>query len=138
MPYATLQDLIDRFGAEELIGLTDRSGAGVPDAVVIGRALDDAGQIIDSYLGSRYTVPLNPVDPVVSLWACDIARFLLYKSEVPDAVKFRNSNAMKALAAAQDGSLTLQAGGVDAAVISDTVQLSSSPRIFRSDRMGGF
>ena len=138
MAYATLQDLIDRFGDDELTGLTDRAGAGVPDAVVIGRALDDAGQIIDTYLGSRYTVPLNPVDPIVTVWACDIARFLLYKSDVSDAVKARYATAMKSLAMAQDGSLTLQTAGVDATPVSDTVQLASSPRMFRTERMGGF
>jgi phage gp36-like protein len=136
--YATLQDLIDRFGVDELTGLTDRAGTGAPDAVVIGRALDDAAQIIDSYLGSRYIVPLNPIDPVVSLWACDIARFLLYKSEVSDAVKARYGNAMKALGLAQDGALALQAGGIDAAVVSDTVQVASAPRTFRAGQMGGF
>ena len=138
MAYATLQDLVDRFGADELTVLTDRNDAGVPDAVVVGRALDDAGQIIDSYLGSRYTVPLNPVDPVVMLWACDIARFLLYKSDVSDTVKGRYATAIKMLGLAQAGSLTLQANGVDAITLSDSVQLSGPPRVFRSDRMGGF
>ena len=142
MPYATLQDLIDRFGADELTALTDRSGTGVPDEVVVGRALEDAGQMIDSYLGSRYAVPLNPVDPVVVLWASDIARFLLYKSDVSDAVKARYATATKMLAQAQSGSLTLQAGGIDAITLSDTVQISGAPRIFGSGpgtgKFGGF
>ena len=138
MAYATLQDLVDRFGADELTALTDRTDVGTPDAVVVGRALDDAGQIIDSYLASRYAVPLNPVDAVVVLWTCDIARCLLYKSDVSDAVKARYATAIKMLVSAQAGALTLQANGTDAVTLSDTVQLSGSPRVFRTDRMGGF
>ena len=138
MAYATLQDLVDRFGAEELTLIADRTGAGVLDTVAVGRALDDAGQIIDSYLGSRYAVPLNPVDPIVTLWACDITRFLLNKSDVSDAVKARYATAIKMLGLAQSGALTLQANGTDAVTLSDTVQLAGSPRVFRTDRMGGF
>lgn len=138
MPYATLQDLIDRFGVDELTALTDRTGMGEPDQAVIGRALDDAGRIIDSHLGSRYTVPLDPVDAVVQLWACDIARFLLYKSEVSDAVKARYQAALKALVQAQDGSITLQAGGVAAQPSSDAVQFAGDDRFFDHDSLKVF
>ena len=138
MAYAVAQDLIDRFGVDELTALTDRTGTGEPDLVVIGRALDDAGRIIDSHLGSRYAVPLNPVDAVVQLWACDIARFLLYKSEVSDTVKARYSTALKALVQAQDGSLTLQAGGVTAQPASDSVQFAGDDRFFDRDSLKVF
>ncbi|BAE50574.1 gp436 family protein [Paramagnetospirillum magneticum] len=138
MPYATLQDLTDRYGVDELTALTDRTGTGEPDPVVIGRALDDAGRIIESHLGSRYGLPLNPVDPVVQLWACDIARFLLYKSEVSDAVKARYASALKALVQAQDGSITLQAGGVVARPASDSVQFAGDDRFFDRDSLKVF
>lgn len=54
--------------------------------VVIDTALGDADQVIDGYLRMRkptpYTVPLNPVPGIVSVWARWIARYLLHKDRI--------------------------------------------------------
>src|SRR5690242_15856794 len=54
--------------------------------VHIENALADADGVIDGYLRSRkptpYTVPLDPVPDVVSVWARWIARYLMHKDRV--------------------------------------------------------
>lgn len=54
--------------------------------VHIEQALADADGVIDGYLRSRkptpYTVPLDPVPDVISVWARWIARYLMHKDRV--------------------------------------------------------
>ena len=80
MTYATQQDLVDRFGAEELIQLTDRDNvpATTIDETVVGKALIDADALIDSYVGKQYALPLATTPPILVRYAADIARFYLY------------------------------------------------------------
>lgn len=80
MPYATQQDLVDRFGEEELIQLTDRTNIPVStlDPVVVGRALNDASAFIDSYLTKVVKLPLVAVPEVLVKTASDIARYYLH------------------------------------------------------------
>jgi phage gp36-like protein len=80
MPYATLQDLIDRYGEDELIERTDRLDppAGVIDVAIANQALADADAEIDGYLQSRYQLPLANPPAVLKLAACKIARHNLY------------------------------------------------------------
>ena len=74
MGYATQQDLVERFGEEELIQLTDREHAQLIVADVIDRALSDADAEIDSYLGVRYTLPLVSIPVLLVGVAANIAR----------------------------------------------------------------
>jgi phage gp36-like protein len=87
MPYITLSDLNARYGADEIIKLADRDGDSIPDAEVIAAAIDDAGALIDSYLATRYALPLNPVPSALVRLACSIARYHLYDDKPADKVK---------------------------------------------------
>lgn len=138
MAYAVLQDLINRFGMAEMTGLTDSTGSGQPDAEVIGLALDDATQQIDSYLAGRYQLPLNPVPAPATRWCCHIARFYLYKNEVPDVVKTNYSTSITELKLAQAGSLTLEAVAVPTATNTDAVELAGPDRLFTSNNLRRF
>ncbi|HYH17505.1 MAG TPA: DUF1320 domain-containing protein [Azospirillum sp.] len=116
MSYATLQDLIDRFGADELVQLTDR--AAVPteaiDEVVVGRALDDARRLIDGYVGGRYRLPLAPVPDLVRRIACDLARYFLHSNKPTELVKDSYKEAVRLLEKVAAGTVTLQAAGLEA------------------------
>lgn len=80
MTYVTQQDLIDRFGELELVQLTDRVNIPVStiDPVVVGRALDDASALIDSYLAKKVKLPLAVVPVKLVKTAADIARYYLH------------------------------------------------------------
>lgn len=83
--YCIRDDMVSRFGIEELAELTDRDGsAGVSGIVdnVLNRAIDDAGATIDGYLGGRYDLPLAVVPRVLTRTACDLARYYLYDEQL--------------------------------------------------------
>lgn len=107
MTYATLSDLIDRFGAEELTQLTDRDGVGDLGQAVIDQALADAGAVIDGYLAGRYTLPLTPVPAILVGYACDLARERLYKDAATETVIRRADDARRFLALVGQGKLFL-------------------------------
>lgn len=121
--YATLADLVDRFGQSEIQQLTDRTRSGTPDAEVVGQALADAVAEIDSYVLGRYPQALDPVPPILTRIACDIARYQLYAKRpngASDDVRNRYLDVRRMLESIQrgdvqlgmpDGEVAQQAGG---------------------------
>jgi hypothetical protein len=57
-PYITQQGLEDRFGREFLLRVTDPTGTGEVDQGKVNRAIGDATELVNSYLGKRYTLPV--------------------------------------------------------------------------------
>lgn len=88
MSYATVEQVIERHGAEAVLLLADRDGDGAADAgfppaasLVLERALSDAAAEIDTYLAAKYDLPLfsPPASPpeVLTRLAVDIAVYRL-------------------------------------------------------------
>jgi phage gp36-like protein len=135
--YATLADMVARFGEEQLVQLTDRNRSGVVDAVVIDQALTDASAVVDGYLSGRYEIPLTPVPPILVGYTCDLARYNLY----PDAelsetnpVRARQRDAIKFLQFVGEGKLSL---GIHPEPTSDnSVQFSSAGKVFSREARG--
>lgn len=89
MNYATVDDLIERFGEDELLGVAHSETHDTLDETRVETALSDASRHIDSYLRLRRSVPVDPV-PGVLVGACaDIARFRLHDDHAPDEVSDR-------------------------------------------------
>lgn len=113
MLYATTQDMIDSFGEEELIRLTDMPAApGVIDMAALGRALDRASAEIDGYVASRYPQPFSPVPRILIGVACDLARYRLMGVGgrlVSDEGRDRHKDAIKLLGMIADGKVKLGA-----------------------------
>lgn len=90
MSYATQADLEARYGAREILQLSDRANppAGVVDAAVVAAALGDADAVVDSYLGNRYTVPITTPAParVVDL-SCVLARYRLMEQRATERAR---------------------------------------------------
>lgn len=76
MAYATVEDMVARFGELEVIQLTDRNQDGLIDEDVAAVALADATAEIDAYLG-RFKRPFTDVPPILKRLCCDIARYRL-------------------------------------------------------------
>jgi phage gp36-like protein len=131
--YASQQDLVDRFGEQELIQLTDRGDppAGAVDATAVAHALADADAEIDSYLG-RYTLPLTVVPAALERIACDIARYRLYEDRATEQVRARYDDALRFLRAVGEGKLTLgpDTGGRVADAASDTIAFEPGQKVF--------
>lgn len=105
--YASQQDMIDRFGSDEMIQLTDRGNLGAIDATVLGQALSDANTEIDSYLASIYTLPLATIPARLIKIAADIARYQLYDIHASEQVLQRYKDAIAFLKAVVSGTASL-------------------------------
>lgn len=83
MAYASTDEYIARFGNRETVRLTSEAAAtpGVPPTVDTGKvqaALDDASEIVTSYIGKRYVTPIYSPPNVMKAWTFDLARERLH------------------------------------------------------------
>lgn len=142
MSYATKQHMIDRFGEDHLIQLTDRAATptGEIDDTVLQAALDAADQEIDSLVAVRYKVPLNPVPELIKSYACDIARHKLHRFEPPEGVIKEKDAAMKALREIGSGIRVLNADGVEPAApaVTTAPAVTGPERVFSRDNLKGY
>lgn len=137
MKYTTATELLTRYDAEEIAQRVDRSiprivtGAMLVDVAasadlsqytseelaqaavamtVIDRAIKDAGDTIDSFISSRYRLPITPVPTILERMASEIARYFLYDDQVTEVIKARYDACVKQLGNVQAGKVQL---GVD-------------------------
>ncbi|MFR1532361.1 MAG: gp436 family protein [Bilophila wadsworthia] len=108
MAYATLDQLVSLFGADEIRTLSDRQGTGELDEAVISDALERASSEVDSYLADRYATPLSdsdPIPPVVVSVAGDIARYRLTGGDIRDTdpIRERYTKALNSRDVARQG-----------------------------------
>lgn len=138
MPYNTKQNMIDRYGEEELIQLTDRAASGVINDTVLDQAIADAGAEIDGYLGGRYQLPLAVTPPIITVYACDMTRYRLYDDAATEQVEKRYQDALKFLRLAAEGKVQLgPASDGSKATPAGGAQMESGGRVFGRDQ-GGF
>lgn len=163
MNYATLQDLIDRFGEIELIELTDPDLLAV-NAERVARAIDDAQAYADSFVGRVYRLPLTgcvkpaPVEgnpqatelvapPQLKRIVVDVARYYLYKDFAPEnEVYLRYKAATVELQAIADGKAVVSCpwGGAPGVLAQGDqpgeaeVFSGFSPRSITDDELRGF
>lgn len=139
MPYATLQHLVDRFGEDELIRLSDRDNTGAINADVVAGKLVDADAEIDGYLAGRYTLPLVNMPESLRRIACDVARYHLYDDRVTEAVQKRYDDAIKFLRMVAKGEVQL---GVDTGgtppPVSAGPQYYQGEAVFSHDKLKDF
>lgn len=138
MAYATLQNLIDRYGEATILAVADRDRDGVADAAVVAGALADASDTIDSYVVVRYRLPFATPPPILTRQACTLAFAALHGDMPTEGAK---TDAEKAIAWLKDiAAGRAQLVGVDAAEpAAETNQvLHVAPgRIFTSDSLRG-
>ena len=164
MGYATLADMVARFGEQELVQLTDLDH--IPPSTIgaarVDVKLDDAAAYIDGYVGQVYRLPLlgcakppsvpgAPPDyvapPVLVRLACDIARYYLHDDLAPENEVYRRFRAAtKELEAIAAGAALLSCpwGGSPGELVAADAQQGAevqhcfSPRAVRDDTLRGF
>lgn len=110
MTFATEQDLVTRYGQQEVLLLADRDGDQVVDAGVLEAALADADAEIVSELAGQATIdPDAPPRNLVRI-ACQIARYRLYGANPPEAARNDYKDAIAFLRLVRDGKASLDGG----------------------------
>ncbi|HZP98039.1 MAG TPA: DUF1320 domain-containing protein [Reyranella sp.] len=129
--YTDQSELTTRFGAEELLGIADRDGDGTIDADVVTQAIAAAQATIDSYIGTRYALPLVTVPATVKKVCQDLARYELYTIEAPKAVSDKYDQAIAWLKDISAGRASLDAPAPAAA---DSTQSGNTILLKGTDR----
>ena len=138
--YATLADMVGRYGETEMLRLSVADGP-LPATVLperIERALSAATDTIDSYLRARYRVPLSPVPESVNEAACVLARFSLASGgerEPSEQMGVNRAATIAWLKALATGPVTLE--GVAVVSPASGAQSNDRPRIFSHDSLRG-
>lgn len=141
MPYTTAEELRTRYGAREIDALADPLRSGTPDDEIVGRAIADAGALIDAHLAGRYSLPLASVPEVLATIACDVARFKLWHHDAPQEVRDRYDDALTQLKMFALGTLVLPPDAVTGEaqpVQSIQTDVSTPGRIFTRDTLHGY
>lgn len=140
MPYCVQADLEARYGADEILQLTDREGAGATDANIVATAIAAAGMEIDGYLAAKYALPLALTPPLVQQLACEIARYRLWKDKASERVRSGYEDAVDQLKRLASGAMRLTdvAGLEPAAGIAGSVATTSPAAVFDVAGMAGY
>ncbi|MBA1445877.1 MAG: DUF1320 domain-containing protein [Chromatiales bacterium] len=136
MSYCTQQDLIDRFGEDELIQLTDRNDLGMIDSAMVDAATNRSDNKIDRYCRDRYILPLNPAVDVLDI-ACDLSRFYLYEDNTTEEVEKRRDQALTDLRDIATGRQKLSAA-IATTGSSGMPEFQTGTRVFSRDTLDGF
>lgn len=96
-----LEDLKKRFGEDELLALTDKTGSGVIDFERIDEAISDAREEVATYLNAIGAVKreagvlvISVQSKALTIKACDICRYYLYDDGCTEIVRERYNNAI--------------------------------------------
>lgn len=140
MTYASLTDLIARAGDKEILQIADRDRDLLPDPDVIAAALTHADNLVNGYVGARYTVPLGTVPDLVRTWSVSIARYYLHRNGAPENVGQDYKDAIAALKDVAAGriALPLPSGGAPAAVAGGQVMADAPAEVFTPERLRGW
>lgn len=137
--YCTKQDLIDRFGENELVQLTDHDNLGFINDDVLNQAIADASAEMDGYLASRYSLPLATVPQTLKPLCCNIARYKLYDEQASEQVTKNNDAAIKFLFSVSKGEISLGVDSLGAkAQSTDFAEVQSAGSVFGRDKSSGF
>lgn len=117
MTYTTLDALIERYGRDLLLQVTDRAEvpSGVVDPDVVARAIAGAAATIDAGLAVRYRLPLAAVPAVVEDLAQAIAIYKLHRFEPNAKIKDEYDAAVRDLRDIASGAKKLDLAGIEPA-----------------------
>jgi phage gp36-like protein len=136
--YCTPQDLIDRFGLDELVQVAPGGIGGQPLTAKVQRACDDAGDMVDGYLRPRHTLPLTAVPRILVKLSAAIARFELHLGgdrQPTDQVKQDRDAAIAFLKDVASGKadLGIDATGAEPAEDATAVRTAAGVRMLAED-----
>lgn len=135
--YASVADMIERFGEVEIIELTDLEHTGEVVVDVAEQALSDATAEIDGYLAARYRLPVTDTPRMLSVLCTDIARYRLQKGVSTDQARQRYEDAIAALKSIARGDINLPLSSPPPAS-AEPMTTPGSARVFDDDALRGY
>lgn len=140
MAYATIQNMIDRYGELPLIELSDRDDppthAIVP--LVVDAALLEAGAMIDAFIASRYSLPLFSVPDVLRRHCCVIAYYDLHRGRYPDEVRKDYEDTISFLKSLSRGEAKLDVAGEEPTSQAADARVEGPARLFNRTSLEGY
>ncbi|MHC5939244.1 gp436 family protein [Nostoc sp.] len=109
MQYATPLDFENQIGTQETIELTNLDD---PSAITVNsdrlsQILDTASGEINSYLATRYSIPVAPIPNILKTYCIDIAWYRLAQNNTPEQYATRYTNAIARLKDIEKGVMLL-------------------------------
>lgn len=142
MAYCTLDDILKKIPEATVIQLTDDEGASLVNTSRVDEAIEGADAEIDGYCATRYTVPLDPVLPIIIKLACDLAIYNLYArvvENIPDTRQKQRDAAIKLLERIADGKVLLGGPATEpVAAVLGRPAITSADRMFNRNNLVGF
>lgn len=138
MAYSTIIEIELQFGADEVLRSSDRDMDGVADVGVVDRAIADADAEIDSYLGVKYDIPLNPVPAIVATASATIAMYRMSSDSgtLTDEKRRRYEDLIRWLRDVAAGKAVLD-GGTEPPSKSGGVRYWTESREYSRTKLGG-
>lgn len=147
MPYATVEDITNRYGEDFLYTIADRDNDDTLDTTAVESALSDASGLMDSYLSTRYTLPLVEFPDFLKRLCADVAVYWLAEDGggTTEEKRQRYEDAVEWLERIAKGkaelNITDSEGETETpagTVASDGVLIQSNTRLFSRDKLGAF
>jgi phage gp36-like protein len=141
--YCSQQDLVERYGEDRLVQLTDRENrpATTVNVTTVLRHIGDATSTINSYLGKRYQLPLATVPDVLVKLAVDISWYYLQgdTADKDSAERLAYRDAIAWLEAVAGGKVIIEgAGEIIAQAGGGQVMTKGPDRAFTRDSLAGY
>lgn len=137
-PYLSIAEFVDRVGLAETIAATDGVGDGRIDRAMIIARLTGAQTRVEAYLGARYSLPIDPLPPIVKELVGDLAHAALYPAGAPDGVAEAARQAVRMLERIQSGAMPLPAATPPKEGPSPTPVLIAPGRRVYPDGLAGY
>lgn len=139
--YATTEELITRYGQDELLQLACQADdESQIDDKVVKTALIDAYELINSYVAVKHALPLSVVPEVLKRINCELARYFLYKGVKPEDLEKTYEKNIRYLRDVAQGGVILEhsASGQAPTQADEVIFTGSSARLFSHHQMKGF
>lgn len=139
MSYATKQDMIARYGLNNLVELTDRAdpATGVIEENILQASLDAADALINSYIGKRYQVPLAQTPAVLRPHAEVIAYYSLHRGHYPEQLRTEYEDSIGYLKQLSRGEAVLDVAGSQPASAPAEAIVVGPDRMFNRNSLKG-
>ncbi|RLC49600.1 MAG: hypothetical protein DRZ79_05695 [Candidatus Cloacimonadota bacterium] len=130
--YCSIEDIVKRLSEKELIILSSESGEQI-DETVVNTAIEDAGDIIDSYLKKAYALPLETVPKIILKIATELAIIYLNdkNTQNDESIEVRRKNVFTLLDKIAKKEIVLNLPAADEEAQTKKILYSTKKRLFK-------